>query len=152
VNPLIPERWSQTGISLYRAVVGLLFTCHGISTLFDTLGNHYGRTSFMEWPSWWAAAIQLAGGALVTVGLLTRPAALLCSGSMAYAYFSVHQEKALWPIENGGEASVMFCWSFLLIAIVGSGSIALDRLLLDRRQPVVAAPATAGAHEPALHK
>ncbi len=57
---------------------------------------------------------------------------------MAYAYFSVHQQHALWPIENGGELSVLFCWVFLLIAINGPGSLAFDRLLRRAPQPALA--------------
>lgn len=135
VNSPLPERWSQSALGLFRAIVGLLFACHGAATLFDVLGGPQGGHSptLMQWPGWWAALIQLVGGALVAVGLLTRPAALLCSGSMAYAYFSVHQERALWPIQNGGEPSVMFCWAFLAIAVVGPGAFALDRLLLRGR-------------------
>ncbi|GAB2744964.1 hypothetical protein GCM10010442_76000 [Kitasatospora kifunensis] len=91
-----------------------------------------------QWPGWWAALIQLVGGALVLLGLGTSPATLLCSGSMAYAYFTVHQELALWPIENGGELSVLFCWIFLAIAVTGPGSLALDRLLGRAPQPALA--------------
>ncbi|AXK33311.1 DoxX family protein [Streptomyces armeniacus] len=117
-------------LGLFRIVVGLLFACHGAATLFDVLGGpHGGVPGFAEWPGWWAAAIQLAGGTLVLVGLGTRPAAVVSSGSMAYAYFVEHQSEALFPIENGGEPAAMFCWGFLLIAALGPGSLALDSLL-----------------------
>lgn len=68
------------------------------------------------------------------LGLGTRPAAFISSGSMAYAYFSAHQGSALWPIQNGGEASAMFCWAFLLIFFIGSGSWALDRVFFGERE------------------
>ncbi|WP_371483917.1 DoxX family protein [Kitasatospora sp. NBC_00315] len=129
-------------LALLRIVTALLFTCHGAASLFGVLGGAHGATlPTGQWPGWWAALIQLAGGLLVLLGLGTRPAALLCSGSMAYAYFSVHQEKALWPIQNGGELSVLFCWVFLAIAVTGPGSLALDLLLRRpdaRRRPAVA--------------
>ncbi|XHM89617.1 DoxX family protein [Peterkaempfera sp. SMS 1(5)a] len=146
MNSPLPERWTQLALGLFRVVVGLLFTCHGAASLFDVLGGPQGghAPTLLEWPGWWASAIQLAGGILVLVGLLTRPAALLCSGSMAYAYFTVHQEKALWPIQNGGEPSVMFCWAFLAIATVGPGALSLDRLLLGHR-PETTAPAPGDA-------
>ena len=124
-------------VSLFRIVVGLLFTCHGLATLFGVLGGSYGTgrsLSMGTWPGWWAALIQLIAGGFVLVGLATRVAALLASGSMAYAYFTVHQQHALLPIQNGGEAAVLFCWSFLLIAILGPGSLALDALLARARQ------------------
>jgi putative oxidoreductase len=84
------------------------------------------------WPGWYAALIQLAGGAFVLLGLGTRAAAFLASGSMAFAYFDVHQKAALWPIQNGGELPVLFCWSFLLLVFTGSGAFALDGLLARR--------------------
>lgn len=124
------DRTKSLVLGLFRIVTGLLFACHGAATLFDVLGGpHAGVPAFGEWPSWWAAAIQLAGGSLVLVGLGTRPAAVISSGSMAYAYFVEHQSDGLFPIENAGEPAAMFCWSFLLIAALGPGSWALDSLL-----------------------
>lgn len=87
-----------------------------------------GPPSFGAWPSWWAALIQLVCGLLVLTGLFTRIAALLASGSMAYAYFVVHQPQDLLPLRNGGELAALFCWAFFLIAVLGPGSWALDRL------------------------
>ncbi|MFP8886562.1 DoxX family protein [Streptomyces mangrovi] len=124
-------------VALFRAVVGLLFACHGAATLFDVLGGpHGGRVPDIgQWPSWWAAVIQLAGGLLVAAGLFTRTAAVVCSGSMAYAYFTVHQPKGLLPIENGGESAAVFCWAFLLIAALGPGRWSLDALRAGRGEP-----------------
>jgi putative oxidoreductase len=131
MSTLLPDRWNRLLLGLFRLVTGLLFSCHGAATLFGILGgSDTGHTPhFPQWPNWWASAIELVGGVLVTTGLFTRAAALICSGSMAYAYFSVHQQHALWPIENGGEPAVMFCWAFLAIAVVGPGAIALDGVL-----------------------
>ncbi|WP_169950405.1 DoxX family protein [Microbispora sp. H11081] len=119
-------------LSLFRMVTGLLFVCHGVATIFGVLGGARGTgqaVPFGTWPSWWAAAIQLVFGALVLAGLLTRVSALLCSGSMAYAYFVVHAPQDLFPLLNGGEAAAMFCWSFFLIAVFGPGAWALDTLI-----------------------
>jgi putative oxidoreductase len=121
-------------ISLFRIVAGLLFACHGAVSLFGVLGGVKGGGTIeaWSWPGWYAAVIQLVGGTLVLLGLGTRVAALICSGSMAYAYFSVHQEHALWPIQNGGELSVLFCWIFLVIVAIGPGNLALDGLVARR--------------------
>ncbi|MEU0257624.1 DoxX family protein [Streptomyces sp. NPDC006184] len=130
------ERSKEHVLGLFRIVVGLLFACHGAAALFGILGGPHGaEPHFAAWPDWWAAAIQLVGGALVLAGLGTRVAALLCSGSMAYAYFEVHQAHGVLPIENGGEPAAMFCWSFLLIAALGPGRWALASLLPSRRRP-----------------
>ncbi|MFJ5228429.1 DoxX family protein [Kitasatospora sp. NPDC088391] len=138
----LAERTRPTVQGLYRIVVSLLFTCHGAATLFGVLGGAHGKAPAVgEWPGWWAAAIQLVGGVLVLLGVAARPAALICSGSMAYAYFTVHQEHALWPIQNGGEQAALFCWAFLLVAALGPGSLALGTLF--RRNAPDRVPAAA---------
>jgi putative oxidoreductase len=122
-------------LGLFRIVVGLLFTCHGAASLFGVLGGAFGQGGTIPagtWPSWYAAVIQLVCGALVLLGLATRAAAFVASGSMAYAYFRVHQPHAVLPIENGGEAAAMFCWALLLLVFTGSGALALDRLFAKR--------------------
>ncbi|MGW7266474.1 DoxX family protein [Streptomyces sp. NPDC054842] len=124
-------------IGLFRIVVGLLFACHGAASLFGVLGGAQGGGSVPAgtWPGWYAAVIQLAGGTLVLLGLGTRAAAFVSSGSMAYAYFDVHQPSALWPLQNGGELSVLFCWSLFLLVFTGSGALGVDRLLAGRTSP-----------------
>ncbi|MEV6693422.1 DoxX family protein [Micromonospora sp. NPDC051196] len=129
------DRFGGPALSLFRMVIGLLFLCHGLASLFGVFGGNRGSgepVPLAQWPGWWAALIQALCGALVLVGLLTRPAALLASGSMAYAYFVVHQPEALLPLRNHGELSVLFCWSFLLVAVLGPGTWALDNLLSQR--------------------
>ncbi|MGC4877109.1 DoxX family protein [Micromonospora sp. DT43] len=139
-------------LSLFRIVTGLLFMLHGLSSVFGLFGGNPmtgAAIPFGSWPGWWAALIQLVCGALVLAGLFTRPAALLASGSMAYAYFVVHQPEDLLPLHNGGELSALFCWSFLLVAALGSGPWALDALFARRRadapQASVADPAPVSA-------
>ncbi|PJN40792.1 DoxX family protein [Streptomyces sp. CB02959] len=142
------QKSTPHALALFRVVVGLLFACHGASSLFGVLGGAMGTGHAVPtgtWPGWYAAVIQLAGGLLVLLGLGTRAAAFISSGSMAYAYFSMHQPNSLWPIQNGGEAAAMFCWAFLLIVFTGPGSWALDRLFFRGSEPAqapVAEPAT----------
>lgn len=129
--------WLSDGVTtLFRVVVGLLFVTHGLSSVFGVLGGHLGSgepVPFAEWPSWWAALIQLVGGVLVLSGLVTRIAAVICSGSMAYAYFVVHQPEGLLPLQNGGELAALFCWSFLIVAVLGPSRWSVDELLARRR-------------------
>ncbi|GAA1169943.1 DoxX family protein [Streptomyces hebeiensis] len=113
-------------LGLFRIVVGLLFTCHGLGSLFGAFGKE--SVPVGTWPGWFAAVIELIGGILVLLGLGTRIAAFVSSGAMAYAYFVVHQSDGLFPIENNGELAVVFCWSFLLIVFTGPGAFALDAL------------------------
>ncbi|MFF6782721.1 DoxX family membrane protein [Streptomyces sp. NPDC012510] len=123
-------------LGLFRIVVGLLFACHGAQTLFGVLGGADGQGGTVPagtWPGGYAAVIQLVGGTLVLLGLGTRFAAFVASGSMAYAYFKVHQPEALWPVQNGGEAAAFFCWAMLLLIFTGSGALGLDQLFTKRQ-------------------
>lgn len=131
-----PNQLREPVLSLFRMVVGLMFLLHGVASLFGVLGGNQGTgqaVEFAAWPGWWAALIQLLCGTLVLIGLFTRIGAVLASGSMAYAYFIVHQPQALLPLNNGGELAAVYSWAFLLIAILGPGAWALDSL--TRRRP-----------------
>ncbi|MFF4597839.1 DoxX family protein [Amycolatopsis sp. NPDC001319] len=115
-------------IGLFRIVVGFLFTCHGVKTLFGLLGAH-APAQVGSWPGWWAALIQLVAGTLVCLGIGTRAAALIGSGSMAFAYFTVHAPNDVLPIQNGGEQAALFCWTLLVLAFTGPGRFALTGAL-----------------------
>ncbi|MFC0528498.1 DoxX family protein [Phytohabitans kaempferiae] len=141
-----PARIPDLVTTLFRLVLGLLFAFHGVASLFGVFGGNRGSGEAITvgtWPGWYAAVIQFAGGLLVLSGLATRVAAIICSGSMAYAYFVVHQPDGLLPLNNGGETAALFCWSFLLIAALGPGRLSLDHMLTRRR-------ARAGLPEPAV--
>ncbi len=91
------------------------------------------------WPLWWAGLIEFVLGILITVGFFTRIAAFIASGEMAFAYFYQHWPPlkgggtaSFWPIANGGELAIMFCFAFLLLATTGAGVAAVDA----RRRPV----------------
>jgi putative oxidoreductase len=138
------DRLSGPVWSLFRAVIGLLFLFHGAAGVLGLFGGHRGSGEALpvgSWPNWWAALIQLVGGALILAGLATRPAALLASGSMAYAYFVVHQPEGLLPINNGGVTAALYAWVFLAIAALGAGPWSVDGLLGRRRAGAATAPA-----------
>jgi putative oxidoreductase len=127
--------------SLFRMVVGLLFSMHGMATVLGLFGGARGSGKAVEmgtWPGWYAGVIQLVCGLLVMVGLFTVPAAILASGSMAYAYFVVHQPEGLIPLQNGGVTPALYAWTFVVIAAIGAGPWSLDALLKKR---TVAEPA-----------
>ncbi|MBW6437101.1 DoxX family protein [Actinoplanes hulinensis] len=140
------DRFTGPVWSLFRMVVGLLFACHGLASLFGLLGGSKGTGEAVPlgtWPGWYAAVIQLVCGGLVLIGLFTRPAAIVASGSMAYAYFVVHQKTGLMPIENGGVTSALYAWSFLAVAAIGAGPWSVEALLSRRKADATAEPVTA---------
>ncbi|GAA1007527.1 DoxX family protein [Streptomyces sp. F-3] len=113
-------------LGLFRIVLGLLFTSEGAATLFGVLGRKSSPVG--EWPFWYAGVIELVCGALILLGVATRSAAFLSSGSMAFAYFTEHQKDGLFPLQNGGLGSALFCWGFLMLVFFGPGSLALPNL------------------------
>ena len=82
-----------------------------------------------------AGLFELVCGALVVIGLLTRPAAFLLSGVMAVAYFYAHAPGGFYPILNGGELAVLYCFIFLYLAAAGAGPWSLDRILRKATEP-----------------
>jgi putative oxidoreductase len=124
-------RYEPYVLSTVRIVVALLFFEHGMSRLF-------GFPSPLPTPAlftvyWFAGAIEFVGGALVAVGLFTRPAAFVMSGEMAFAYFLRHAPGGFFPILNRGDGAILFCFMFLYLAFAGAGPWSLDTLLSRRR-------------------
>ncbi len=110
--------------ALLRIIVGFLFACHGASKVLGVLG---GPPPGMPPPLMWSSGlIELVGGILVMLGLFGAVAAFVCGGEMAVAYFTQHQPRALFPLQNGGELAILYCWAFLLIAVRGSGIWSVD--------------------------
>jgi putative oxidoreductase len=128
----VSTRVSDVTIGVTRIVIGFLFACHGFQKLFGAFGK--APAPIGAWPSWWAGVIELVAGGLIMVGLFTRPAAVLCSGTMAYAYFMVHQSHGLLPLQNKGELAAVYSWVFLLIAFIGPGALAIDAVRRRRAQ------------------
>ncbi len=120
------EQFSAPVLGLFRIIIGLLFALHGTAKLFGWPATKGGMVPFGTWPFWWAGLIELVVGLLVALGLLTLLAALLGSGTIAFAYFTEHQPDGLLPIQNGGELAVLYCFAFLLIAFAGPGSFAVQ--------------------------
>lgn len=83
--------------------------------------------------TWVASWLELVGGALIILGLLTRPTAFVLSGLMAFAYFLVHAPRSFFPIVNRGEPAVLLCFIFLYLAAAGPGPYSIDALWSRRR-------------------
>ena len=117
--------WSDCSYAVLRIVAGLLYLSHGTQKLFGFPG---GRAVVGNPLLQTAGVIELVAGWLIVLGLYTRYAAVLASGEMAAAYFTVHIWNGFWPIVNRGELPVLYCFLFLFIASRGSGSLSLDRV------------------------
>ncbi|OAN37748.1 DoxX family protein [Mycolicibacterium iranicum] len=127
--------YSSPVLSIFRIVFGLVFTFHGTMKLFGwPLGQ---AVPVGTWPFWFAGLLEFVLGILITIGLFTRIAAFIASGEMAVAYLWQHwgilggTPGSFWPYDaqaggNGGEASLLFCFAFLLLAALGGGALSVD--------------------------
>jgi putative oxidoreductase len=119
--------WAPRALSILRIVVALLFMEHGTGKLFG----------FPAWPPnggppmltllWFSGVIEALGGLLLALGLFTRPAAFLMSGEMAIGYWMLHAPRSFFPLLNGGDAAVLYCFVFLYMFVVGGGPWSIDR-------------------------
>jgi putative oxidoreductase len=117
------KKFEPTAYAALRIVFGFLFACHGAQKCFGVFGGHH-PDGVLQWTG---AGIELVGGVLILVGLLTHLAAFVASGEMAVAYFMVHQPRSFLPIRNGGELAVIYCFVALFIACRGAGKWGVDK-------------------------
>lgn len=120
-------RRSPYALALLRIVSGLIFLEHGTQKF---LGFPSGDSAGMGWalnnPGAFAGVIELAAGILITIGLFTRPAAFIASGTMAVAYWMAHAPQNAFPVNNGGDAAILFCFVFLYLVFAGPGAWSVD--------------------------
>ena len=117
--------------AIFRLIAGFLFLWHGSQKLFDFPPAGHEIPSYIILI---AGPIEFFGGLLIMIGLWTHWVAFICSGEMAFAYWSVHGTHAILPVMNGGELAIIYCFLFLFIASRGSGVFSLDHFLAKRRQ------------------
>lgn len=137
----IDGRFAPEALSLLRIVAAMIFLLHGSSKLFGF------PPSPMPLPSvgslmWIGGLLELVGGLLLLIGLFSRPVAFLLSGEMAVAYWMFHAPKSTFPSINGGDAAILFCFVFLLIAATGAGPWSLDASLRRKRTVIETEDAT----------
>lgn len=124
------NRWEAAAYTVFRIVVGVLFTFHGIQHVIGAFGHAHAAVGSQMWIG---GLVEIVCGPLVALGLLTRPAAFLACGQMAVAYFQFHWKLAagtrVFPIVNGGELAVLYCFAFLIVLARGAGAASLDRAL-----------------------
>ena len=134
LNPGDSAQRSGWALSLLRIVAAALFIEHGLQKYFGfpipfPMGEIHPLSLLGL-----AGMLELVGGALLLLGLFARPAAFLLSGEMAVAYFMMHAPQGFYPIANGGEAAILYCFVFLLIALTGPGPLSIDDFARERRR------------------
>ena len=119
-------------LAALRIVAGYLFLLHGTAKLFGF--PHVAM--FDRLPVWSllgvAGMLEVAGGALLIVGLFTRFVAFVVSGEMAFAYFIGHAPRGFWPVLNQGHPAVLFCFVWLYLSAAGAGPWSVDAVLRKR--------------------
>jgi putative oxidoreductase len=115
-------------LSILRIVIGLLFLEHGLSKVFGfpTPGPALNSLLIL------AAFLETVGALLFLVGAYTRIVAFILSGEMAFAYFMAHAPRAFFPLANGGQLAIVFCFLFLYFAFAGGGPWSVDRGMLNQ--------------------
>lgn len=127
MNPHVLETvWAPRVLSILRIVAALLFFEHGTAKLLGFPPSLHSP-EFLSL-SWIAGALELVGGALLIIGLFTRPVAFILSGQMAFAYWTAHAPQSVFPLVNNGDAAILYCFVFLYLAFAGGGSWSVDAL------------------------
>lgn len=121
------SRSAPQALGALRIVTGLLFLEHGTQKFLSfPPGEMAGVGLALDSPIAIAGIVELIAGTLITIGLFTRPAALIASGTMAVAYWMVHAPQNPFPVNNMGDAAILFCFIFLYIAFAGAGAWSID--------------------------
>ena len=122
-----PNRLAPVALAMLRIVSALLFLEHGTQKFLSfPAGRWAGSGLALDDLADVAGLIELVAGALIVIGLFTRPAALLGSGTMAVAYWMVHAPQGFYPLLNGGELAALYCFVFLFLACAGGGAWSVD--------------------------
>ena len=112
-------------LSILRIVTGLLFVEHGLQKFFGFPAAGPELNTLL----WTQGAIELIGGLLLLLGIFTRLVAFIMAGDMAVAYFMAHFPKSLFPVANGGDAAILYCFVFLFLFVAGGGAWSVDQSL-----------------------
>ena len=119
--------WAPRVLSILRIVAALLFMEHGTQKLLGFPPSPNPGPALLS-ISGIAGLLELIGGALLAAGLFTRPVAFILSGEMAFAYWMAHAPRSFFPILNGGDAAILYCFIFLYLAFAGGGPWSVDAM------------------------
>ena len=125
----IPASWAPWLLSVLRIVAAFLFIAHGTQKLFGVPADQPRPPMELMSQMGVAGVLETFGGALILVGLFTRPVAFVLAGEMGVAYFMAHAPRNLFPLLNGGELAVLYCFLYLYLAAAGGGPWSLDAVI-----------------------
>jgi putative oxidoreductase len=131
-------RWAPLFLSVLRIMASLTFLEHGTQKLFSfparPIGDGPAPPPFELFSLIGASGVlEFVGGTLLLIGLFTRPVAFILSGMMAVAYFIAHHPRAFYPVNNGGDAAILYCFIFLFLFFAGGGPLSVDAIFARRR-------------------
>lgn len=129
---ILSAQWQSRALSILRIITGFLLIAHGAQKLLGLPAPMPGGKVPLMSLIGVSGVLELVGGALILVGLFTRPVAFILSGMLAVAYFMVHAPGGFWPLLNKGETAVLYCFIFLYLSVAGAGPWSLDSLLRRR--------------------
>ena len=125
---------SEKMLGVLRIMSGLLFMAHGTQKFLSfPAGERAGSGLALDNHAAYAGIIELVAGGLIALGLFTRPAAFLASGTMAAAYFMAHAPQNFFPVNNGGDAAILYCFVFLFLVFAGPGAWSIDGSRVNKR-------------------
>ena len=124
--------WAPRVLSIVRIVAALIFMEHGTQKLFGFPPAANPGPALLSLHGF-AAILEVVGGALLVLGLFTRPVAFILSGEMAFAYWMSHAPRNFFPVLNGGDAAILYCFLFLYLACAGGGAWSADRMISRKR-------------------
>jgi putative oxidoreductase len=127
MNARILFHYEPVALGVLRIMAGFLFLAHGSQKFLSfPPGERSGFGWTFSHPAAYAGLIELLCGVLIALGWFTRPAAFLASGTMAAAYFIGHAPQNFWPVNNMGDAAILFCFLFLYFVFRGPGALSID--------------------------
>ncbi len=125
--PTLLTARTPIALSILRIVTGLIFLEHGTQKFLGFPGgDHAGSGLALDNMGAFAGIIEGVAGLLIALGLFTRPAAFIASGTMAVAYWMVHAPQNFFPVNNGGDAAILYCFVFLYLFFAGPGPWSID--------------------------
>lgn len=122
------SRFTPSLLSVLRLVAAFVYVAHGTQKMFGVPGHPFHAPVLAATMLGAAGVLETIGGTLMVIGLFTRPVAFVLSGQMAVAYFTQHFPSGPWPILNGGDLAVVFCFLWLFFSVAGPGPISIDAL------------------------